>query len=107
MALPVLPLPTATVEIAGQPVPIKALSRADVVRLTTEFRGRPVEAETFILVQGASVSGEEATSWLNSTGTEEARDLVDKILVLSNVVRQAEEGEEEQPDPKPPTSEPS
>lgn len=84
MALPVIPLPTAEVEVDGQMVAVRGLSRAAAIRLSTQFTEATADdAEVFVLAQGTGVTEEEARQWLGSTDVETAAIVLNKIVELS------------------------
>lgn len=99
MALPIEPLARGTVEINGQSVEFRALSRSEALKMGG-FKGREDEAEVFVVSHGCDISTDEATTWLNSVGIEVAGRLIDGILVLSAMTKEGDA------DPKSPTSEP-
>jgi hypothetical protein len=84
MALPVSPLATATVEIAGETVEYRSLSRAQALALNG-YRGREDEAEVFILECGTGCTTEEAKEFRESNDTDTAGRLIDGILILSGL----------------------
>lgn len=96
MGLPVSPLPTTTVNVAGVEVEIRSLSRAEALKLNG-FRGREDEAEVFILSCGTGVSADEASAWRESVDTATAGLVIDGILVLSGLAKDTD-------DPNPETS---
>jgi hypothetical protein len=80
MTLPKVPLATGTVNVGGTEVPIRALSRLEVLRVAT--MDNP-EAEPYILSCAAGVSLEEATEWLGSVDAEVGNKVAAAILDLS------------------------
>lgn len=83
MTLPeVPPLPTGTVNVAGTDIPIRALSRLEVVRISDMEN---VEAEPFVLSCAAGVTLAEATKWLGSVSAEVGNQVAAAILRLSAV----------------------
>ncbi len=85
MPLPIVPLATGTVTINGTEVPIRALSRSEVVRMRS-FEGTEDQAEPFVVSWGTDVSLEEASEWLNSVPTEAGGALIEAIFVLTGLV---------------------
>lgn len=85
MTLPSKPLPTGSVSIAGTDVPIRALSRSEVVQLR-RFTDNEDEAEPFIVARGAGVSSEEAAEWLASIDVETGGALIEAILDLTRLL---------------------
>lgn len=85
MALPVVPIPTATIELAGTPVTYRSLSRAEALRMATDYRADPEGAQVFLLARGAGVTEDEARAWLDSTDPATAGKLVDAIIILTGL----------------------
>lgn len=84
MPLPINPLPTDSVEIAGQRVEIRSLSRAQALRLR-EFVGREDEAEVFLLVCGTGCTEDEARAFREGNDATTAGVLVDAIIAVSGM----------------------
>lgn len=84
--LPTKPLPEDSIEIAGERVVFKSLSRAAALKLHT-FAGAPDEAEVFILCQGTGCTEEEARAFRDGNDTETAGALIDGILILSGLTK--------------------
>lgn len=84
MALPDVPLPTGTVEIAGTAVPIKSLSRTAVVSLS-DLDGDSRAAEVLIVSKGTGVTDDEARAWLDSVDADTAGTLLEAVAVLSGI----------------------
>lgn len=92
MALPTRPLPTASVEVYGQPVEVRALSRSEALHVNTGFTKETADqAEVYILARGAGISEDEAREWLGQNEVAEAGKLVDKILALTGLLEDGEE----------------
>jgi hypothetical protein len=85
MPLPVSPLPTGSVTIAGEKVPIRALSRLEVLKLRT-FEGREDDSEPYAIACATGYTEEEALAWLGSVGTETGGVLVEAILRLTGLL---------------------
>lgn len=86
MSLPVVPLPRGSVEIAGELVTFRSLSRSEALHMQT-FRGREDEAEIHLLVCGTGVTSDEAKAWRDSVDTETAGILIDAIINVSGLAR--------------------
>jgi hypothetical protein len=84
MALPIAPLATATVEIAGTVVEYHAMSRAQALKLNG-LTGRENEAEILILTSGTGCTEDEAQAFREGNDTDTAGLLIDGILVLSGL----------------------
>jgi hypothetical protein len=80
MPLPVVPLATGTVNVNGADIPIRALSRLEVLRVADMEN---IEAEPYILSCAADVPLEEATAWLGSVDAEVGNKVAQAILALS------------------------
>jgi hypothetical protein len=85
MALPKVALPTSSVEIGGETVEYRSLSRSEVLKIQA-FAGREDEAEDFIVACGTGVSIEEAHEWRESIDAMTAGPLIDGIILLSGLV---------------------
>lgn len=111
MPLPVKPLPESSVEVNGERVDFRSLSRAEAMKLQ-DYRGREDEAEIMVVSWATSISADEVAAFRESTPAKVFGVLTDAILVFSGLASQAEIDEAEAkgkdvPDPKPDTSEPS
>lgn len=84
MTLPIKPLPTGTVTIEGTDVPIRGLSRSEVLKLQT-FEGNEDEAEPFVVAAGTGVSIDEARQWLGSVDLVTGGLLIVGIFKLSGL----------------------
>jgi hypothetical protein len=91
LALPTRPLPTDTVDVFGEAVTVRGLSRAEAIKVTTQYDAKTADdAEAFIVAKGTSVTEAEAKEWLAATEQETAGRLVDRILELSNLKEQVD-----------------
>jgi hypothetical protein len=87
MPLPSLPLPTDVVEVGGQTVEVRALSRIEgVVLHGPAFRGKPDDAEVYIVSKGTGSSTDDARAWLEETSGDDAGVVIDRILELSGLL---------------------
>ncbi len=98
MALPVIPLPSDTVEVNGTEVRFRSLSRSEALKLQ-DYRGREDEAELLILQWATGATEEEAKAFQEGTANAEVGKLTDAILIFSGLA-------DEDTDPKAGTSEP-
>lgn len=103
--LPVKPLPTGSVTIEGTDVPIRSLSRSEVVRLRT-FEGNEDDAEPFIVAAGAGVTEDEARTWLGSVDVVTGGELVFSILRLTGLASDPQAGSTGEGPAERPSSEP-
>lgn len=85
MALPVKPLAKDTVDLDGDKVGIRSLSRAEAIKLATEYQHNADAAEIFMLVAGTGQSEEEVTNWRNATDAKTVGKVVDAIAALSGL----------------------
>ena len=86
MALPNVPLPTDTVDINGESVPIKSLSRDAVLRLSN-MGDDAGGAEIMMLSLGTGVTEAEAKAWRETTDAPTADKLLQAIARLSGISR--------------------
>jgi hypothetical protein len=84
MTLPIRALATSSHEIEGVAIPIRSLSRNEVVSLA-KFDGDASGAETFLVSRSTGVTEEEATDWLGKVDAKTAGLLLDAIAVLSGL----------------------
>lgn len=87
MALPKpRPLATEDIEVLGEVVTVRALSRSEALHVNTAFSKETAdEAEVYILSKGASVSEDEARSWLQGADLEAGGLLIDAIVRLTGL----------------------
>jgi hypothetical protein len=85
MALPVVSLPRDTVEVHGEKVEVRGLSRAEAFKLTQAFPGNPDAAEAFLIACGAGVTEDEARAWREATDPTSVGKVVDRIVELSGL----------------------
>lgn len=86
MPLPINPLPTSSVDVAGTSVAIRSLSRSEALRMNA-FLGREDEAEVFLLTCGTGCSEDEAKAFRDGNDTDTAGLLIDAIIGLSGLAR--------------------
>ena len=84
MPLPLSPLAKGSVDIAGEAVAFRSMSRAEALRLR-DYEGQTGEAEAFIVSAGTGVSVEEARMWFEGVDSPTGATLIDAILVLSGL----------------------
>ena len=88
MSLPIKGLATEMLEVGGQPVEYRSMSRAQALTLAS-YKGREDEAEIFILMSGTGCSQDEAKAFREGNDTETAGLLIDGILILSGLAKKA------------------
>jgi hypothetical protein len=91
MALPVVQLPNDSLEIGGERVEYRSLSRSEALKVHS-YVGNEDEAENFILSCGVGCTVDEARAWRASTDLKTAGLLVDSILVLSGMTKPDKDG---------------
>jgi hypothetical protein len=84
MALPIAPLATATLEIGGEIVEYRSMSRAQALKLNG-LKGREDEAEILILTSGTGCTEDEAQAFREGNDTDTAGLLIDSIIRLSGL----------------------
>lgn len=84
MALPIIPLPSSTVEVNGTEVHFRSLSRSEAMKLR-DMRGREDEAEVMVIAWATDCTEDEAKAFLDGTQTVEAGKLTDAILIFSGL----------------------
>jgi hypothetical protein len=82
--LPTRPLPTDTVEIAGETVTFRSLSRDEVFKLAN-FSDDPAGAEVFMLSRACSIPETEVQAWRETTDAVTVAKLLAAIAALSGV----------------------
>jgi hypothetical protein len=82
--LPSIPLPEKEIEIGGQTITLRSLSRAEVLQLK-KFEANPDEAENFILAKGTGITEEAAAKWRSEVDASTAGKVVDGIIFLSGL----------------------
>lgn len=86
MTLPAVPLPRDKVDVHGEQVAVRGMSRLEVARLATGvFAGKNDDAEIFVLSCGADIPEEEAREWLGSVHADVAGPVLDRICELSGL----------------------
>lgn len=84
--LPVVPLATAEVDVAGTTITVRRLSRSEALKLSTQFTKDTADrAEAFMVACGVGVSEAEAAEWLGSVDVDTAGIVIDKIAELSGL----------------------
>ena len=84
MALPAVPLATATVEVGGADVDIRSLSRDEVTSLS-KYGDDTASAETFMLSRACSITEDEAREWRKTVSAPTAGDLLAAIARISGL----------------------
>jgi hypothetical protein len=85
MTLPSKPLPTGSVTIEGTEVPIRGLSRAQVLHLQ-KLVANDEDAEPYLISAGTGVSVEEAGEWLASIDLVTGGELVEAIFRVTGLM---------------------
>jgi hypothetical protein len=84
--LPTPALDTDTVDIDGTPVPIRSLSRDEVVSLA-KFGDDTSAAEVFMLSRACDITEAEAAEWRTKVNAQVAGTLLAAIAALSGISR--------------------
>lgn len=100
MTLPTKPMPTRTIDIDGQALDVRGLSRTEAMHFTTGFTpdampdtlvgARADLAETYLVSKGTGVTEDEAAAWRDSTDSEAVGLVVDTVLELSALIKSGE-----------------
>jgi hypothetical protein len=86
MALPVVSLPTATVDIDGQSVSVRGLTRGEaMIGAAMNTGSNAVELEKHVLVHGLDTAAEEIEAWYDKAPSRVVQTLVEKIMELSGM----------------------
>jgi hypothetical protein len=89
VSLPVVPLPTDIVAVAGHEVKVRGLSRAEAIKLAT-FGGDLDLVENFMVACGVGVTDDEAAEWRNTTPPDVVEPVLERIAELSGLVEGAQ-----------------
>lgn len=85
MGLPKVELPTDKVEIDGEMVEVRGLSRTEFLGLSKRAAGDVEIAEVGALVLGCGVTEEEAAEWRATTPAGDVGRVLDRISELSGM----------------------
>lgn len=83
--LPRIPLPKNTVTVHGNEIEFRSLSRAEALKVTTQFKDDPDAAEIFILACGVGVTEAEAEAWRAEVDPISAGKVIDGIILLTGL----------------------
>lgn len=85
MPLPLIPLPTTTVDVGGKPVTIRSLSRGERLALAElELDARGLEA--YIVGRCTDSTDEEAAAWLAAVAPDVADGLIAETMEWSGLI---------------------
>lgn len=84
MALPRVPLPTTKLEIGGELLEVRGLSRSEAISVG-EMANKPNEAEIWVVAKGCDVDISEAREWREVMPSAVIDQVVNKILELSGL----------------------
>lgn len=100
-ALPVIELPASEVQVGDGVVAFRGMSRGEVIRMRTEYRGNPDGAENFIIATATGIPLEDVAAWRDSTPPDDAGKLIDAILILTGLAEPPEDEDEDGPKGRP------
>lgn len=98
MPLPLIPLPTTTIDVGDQRVTMRSLSRGEVLRIA-ELPEDPREVEAFIVSCAFDVPTEEAKAWLSASHPDVVNRTLVALMEWSGMSAPTEEGEAAPEDP--------
>lgn len=90
--LPSVPLPSTEVEIGGQKIQVRSLSRKDLVHLASTLKDDPDSQENFSIAVATGVTLEDAAKWRETTGFAEVQKLLDAIVEVSGTGSNLQKG---------------
>ena len=103
MPLPLIPLPTTTIEVGGQKVTIRSLSRGERLALADlDLDARGLEA--YIVGRCTETPDEEAAAWLAAVAPDVADKLIADTMEWSGLVGPSTGSEEAAGEPEDPSS---
>lgn len=88
MPLPSAPLARGTVEIAGQTVAIRSLTRAEALAMR-ELASLPDAnraGEVFLIAHGVDISDEEALAWWETSDPMAVQKLIEAVAAVSRLM---------------------
>lgn len=86
MPLPIAPLGTETIVIAGTSITVRSLSRDAVVRLS-QLDTDQEAAEVLMLVEGTGITDDDAREWRRKVDAKTADELLEAIASVSGLRR--------------------
>lgn len=84
MSLPEIALPTDTVTIAGQEIPIRSLSRQEAIDLQ-KYQTDADEGEVYMIACATGLDMDEVRAWRKATPTMAVQPLMEAIVSLSGL----------------------
>lgn len=85
MSLPKVEMPKDEVDVQGNKVPVRGLSRAEFLKISQDSDGDVESAEIACLALGAGVSADEAKEWRENAPAGDVGRVLDRIAELSGV----------------------
>lgn len=86
MGLPIVPLPTGKVSIAGEEIEVRGLARSEVHLMAKIGQEKTTsDAEAFMVSCGCNVTQEAALSWLAATPSGVVDTVLSKVMELSGM----------------------
>lgn len=108
MPLPVAPIARGTVEVAGEAVAIRSLTRAEALAMR-DLSGEDDAnrlGEIFLIAHGTDCPEDEAAAWWDASDAPDVQTLVSSIAILSRLLVK-KEADGKAPNPTQPASRPS
>lgn len=84
MALPRIELPTDTVNVGGEEIAVRGLSRKEVLSLS-KHTADPEKADVLAVSWGCNVSEQDAEEWLDCSPSGITIEVISKIMELSGM----------------------
>ena len=84
MGLPTVPLARSSIEIGGEAVEFRSLSRSEVIELG-EMTGDAGTAEVYVLARACGITEAEAQAWRDEVDATTAGDLLAAIREVSGL----------------------
>jgi hypothetical protein len=88
MPLPTAPLARGTVEVAGETVEVRSLTRAEALAMRAIADRPDAEraGEVYLIAHGLDISEEEAGAWWDASDPMAVQKLVQGIAVVSRLI---------------------
>lgn len=91
MSLPKVVAKTSTVDVDGQPVPVRGLTRGENAHVSRLIEEKKLEAaEVFILAKGTDLPEHEAKEWYDTTNSGVVDSVLKAIQKLTGISGEAQ-----------------